>query len=273
MPCRRPGGVVRRLGPWIADLKADTPVLGAVRSGGPLVAALGASGGLGWLASRRHRRWSAPLLALTLWVAWFFRDPPRRCARQRDLLYAPADGTITAVDEVDWDWFIHGRALRIVTFLTLLDVHVTRSPVGGRLVASRRDRGGHAPAFLVRGADRNARLLLGIVRGPAPGDRVVLAQVVGFLARRIVPWRHPGDSLSAGQKVGLMRFGSRADVLVPAGQATPLVAPGDRVRAGLTPIARYHHQAGTSISAVAWTTTPLGAHTSGAECGHQGNGQ
>ncbi len=248
-------GPAGRIATWIAALKADTPTLGAVRSGAPLVAVLGASGGLGWIAGRRrpwHRRWSAPLLALTLWVAWFFRDPPRRCPSQQDVLYAPADGTVTAVDEVDWDWFFHGRALRFVIFLSLLDVHVTRSPVEGRLVASRRDRGGHAPAFLVRGADRNARLLSGIIRRPPPaeqmgeppsdqaGDRVVLAQVVGFLARRIVPWRSPEDRVIAGQKMGLMRFGSRADVLVPAGRAVPLVAPGDRVRAGLTPIARYH---------------------------------
>lgn len=251
-------GRAGRLAPWITALRADTPTLGAVRSGAPLVAVLGAFGGWGWIAGRRrpwHRWWSVPLLALTLWVAWFFRDPPRRCPGQRDVLYAPADGTVTAVDEVDWDWFFHGRALRLVTFLSLLDVHVTRSPVEGRLVASRRDRGRYAPAFLVRGADRNARLLSGIVRGPLPGDhsdhladdqprdhagdRVVLAQVVGFLARRIVPWRSPSDRVQVGQKMGLMRFGSRADVLVPAGRAVPLVAPGDRVRAGLTPIARF----------------------------------
>lgn len=247
-------GLAGRLAPWIAALRADTPTLGAVRSGVPLVAVLGAFGGWGWIAGRRrprHRWWSAPLLALTLWVAWFFRDPPRRCPGDQDVLYAPADGTVTAVDEVDWDWFFHGRALRLVTFLSLLDVHVTRSPVAGRLVASRRDRGGHAPAFLVRGADRNARLLSGIVRRPLPStplggqpgdqpdDRVVLAQVVGFLARRIVPWRSPEDRVLAGQKMGLMRFGSRADVLIPAGRAVPLVAPGDRIRAGLTPIARY----------------------------------
>jgi phosphatidylserine decarboxylase len=66
-----------------------------------------------------------------------------------------------------------------------------------------------------------------------------VAQVVGFMARRIVSWRFPGDTLAAGEKLGMIRFGSRTDVLVPSGAATPLVSPGDRVEAGVTPIARY----------------------------------
>lgn len=170
----------------------------------------------------------------------------RRCPAEPGVLYAPADGTITAVDEVEWDWHVHGRALRIVTFLSILDVHVNRSPAAGRLVAYRRDAGGFAPAFLTGHSESNARQLLGIEVERAPGipdpasDRhIVVAQVVGILARRIVSWRLPGDTLAAGEKLGMIRFGSRTDLLVPAGLATPLARPGTVVRAGITPLARY----------------------------------
>jgi phosphatidylserine decarboxylase len=216
--------------------------------------------------ARRHALAGAGLFALAAGCAWFFRDPSRRCPGEPGVLYAPADGVVTAVDEVEWDWFFHGRALRIVMFLSILDVHVNRAPAGGRLLAYRRDPGGFAPAFLTKRSERNARQLLGIeieseVRSPkseaeaavsdfgprtlrsAQGQvsdgRIVVAQVVGVLARRIVSWRLPGDELAAGQKLGMIRFGSRTDLLVPAGLAAPLVRPGAVVRAGLTPLARY----------------------------------
>ncbi|MGH2354985.1 MAG: phosphatidylserine decarboxylase [Chloroflexota bacterium] len=249
---------------YLNALAADDPALGAIRAGAPLATGLAM---VGLAAVARSRPMGVALLALASWAAWFFRDPPRVCPGEPDTVYAAADGVVTAVDEVEWDWFIYGRALRIVTFLSLVDVHVNRSPVAGRLVASRRDPGSFAPAFLVGGSANNARQLLGIeaefeVRRStiearhdrlrtsnleprtAPGrHRVVVAQVAGFLARRIVSWRLPGDAVAAGQKLGMIRFGSRTDVLVPAGVAEPLVSPGTRVRAGLTPIARYRAEA------------------------------
>ena len=213
-----------------------------------MVAAL-ALAGLG--VARRRPVAGAGLLALATWCGWFFRDPSRRCAAEPGVLYAPADGVVMAVDEVEWDWFFRGRALRIVTFLSIFDVHVNRSPAAGRLMAYRRDPGGFAPAFLAGHSERNARQLLGIevqpeVRSPKPefidatsDRRLVVAQVAGLLARQIVSWRLPGDRLAAGQKLGMIRFGSRTDLLVPASHALPLVQTGDMVRAALTPLARY----------------------------------
>jgi phosphatidylserine decarboxylase len=239
------GGLAEGGAPWAAVLQAmaaDPPALAAVREGAPLTAAVVALGLAAW---RRQRVLGAGLLALAAWSAWFFRDPPRRCPGEPDLLYAPADGVIVAVDEVDWDWYIHGRALRIATFLSPLDVHVNRSPAAGRLVAYRREPGAFAPAFLTGHAERNARQLLAIERGlprageAAEGDRIVVAQITGMVARRIVSWRLPGDPVAAGQKLGMIRFGSRTDLLAPAGVASPLVATGLHVRAGLTPVARY----------------------------------
>ena len=223
----------------------DAPAFGALREGAPLVAALAALAAVG-LA--RHRAAGAGLLGLAAGSAWFFRDPPRRCPGTPGTLYSAADGRVIAVGEVEWDWFIKGTALRIATFLSPLDVHVNRSPAAARLVAYRRDPGGFVPAFLAGRSAGNARQLLGLEvdrgsplpRGEGAGtNRVVVAQIAGLLARRTVLWRLPGDHLAAGQKLGMIRFGSRTDVLVPTGLATPLVSRGDRVRASLTPIARY----------------------------------
>jgi phosphatidylserine decarboxylase len=233
------------------DYAADPPAFAATRDGAPLVAGLTL---LALAVARRHALAGGGVFALAAGCAWFFRDPPRHCPGEPGVLYAPADGVVTAVDQVEWNWFFHGRALRIVTFLSVLDVHVNRSPVAGRLLAYRRDPGGFAPAFLTRRSEGNARQLLGIEvepEGQSPPwnrqarsseGRIVVAQVVGVLARRIVSWRLPGDKLAAGQKLGMIRFGSRADLLMPAELATPLVTPGAVVRAGLTPLARYGTQ-------------------------------
>jgi phosphatidylserine decarboxylase len=243
----------RTLDALIRALWDDAPPLGALRAGAPLIAfpAL-----LAPVAARRSPALGAALAGLALYIGWFFRDPPRRCPGRPDTVYAAADGTILAVEQVASDWYIRGPVLRVATFLSPLDVHVNRSPVAGRLVAARRVPGRRLPAFLASAGGENARQLLGIER-PAkrPSDasvprpprtspdaaarRVVVVQIAGFLARRIVTWRVPGDHLSAGQKLGLIRFGSQTDVLLPAGVADPLVTPGARVYAGLTPLARF----------------------------------
>lgn len=211
----------------------DAPVLGALREGWPLIAGAAA---LAAPLAIWDRRLAWPPLLLAGALAAFFRDPRRGTPRDPDCVYAAADGFVLAVDEVDEGWFLRGAAVRIVTFLTLFDVHVNRSPVAGSLRATRYIPGGYAAAMSRAGSEGNERQLLAIAgeRGP-----VVVAQVAGLLARRIVRWVEPGASLRAGQKLGMIKFGSRTDVLVPLGQARVLVAPGDRVRAGITPIARY----------------------------------
>ena len=183
-----------------------------------------------------HRRLAVPPLLLAGGIAAFFRDPRRPAPADDTCLYAAADGYVLAVDEIDEPWHLAGRALRIVTFLTLFDVHVNRSPVAGTLVRTRRVGGGYAPAMDLAGSERNARQYLAIegARGP-----VVVVQVAGLVARRIRRWVEPGTALRAGQKLGMIQFGSRTDVLVPVGQASHLVTRGDRVFAGRTPIARY----------------------------------
>ena len=165
----------------------------------------------------------------------FFRDPPRPLRPERDTVYAPADGVVVGVDTVAEKWLPAGDALRVTTFLAVYDVHVNRSPAEGCITMAEEVPGGFAPAFLGR-ATANHRKRLAI---DGDGRRVVLVQIAGMLARRISSWAWVGDRVTAGQRIGLIHFGSRAEVRVRAGEARALVEVGDRVRAGITPIARY----------------------------------
>jgi len=186
-----------------------------------VLAAAVAEVGLGPLGVLKGRL----LLGVSLACLLFFRDPSRTLEQEPDTVYAPADGTVVDVDTVTDDW-LDGREA---------DVHVNRSPVAGRIAAASETPGGFYPAFLGR-ARANHRKRLAIDDGPR---RVVLVQFAGMLARRISSWAWVGDRVEPGQRIALIHLGSRADVLVPASEATPLVEVGQRVRAGVTPIARY----------------------------------
>ncbi len=129
-----------------------------------------------------------------------------------------------------------GRATRITVFLSLTDVHVNRSPVPGRIARMERLGDGFAPALLRAAVDnRRNRLALDGPQGP-----VVVVQVAGALARTISTWVHVGERVAAGQRLGIIHFGSRTDVLLPPRAADVLVTPRTRVRAGVTPLARFH---------------------------------
>lgn len=175
------------------------------------------------------------LAVVGLGCLFFFRDPSRPLRPQADVVYAPADGVVVGVDTVRDPWLPDGDALRVSTFLALYDVHVNRSPVAGRIAQAEEHPGGFAPAFLRR-ATENHRKRLAI---DADGRRVVLVQVAGLVARKISSWAWVGDRVAAGQRLGLIHFGSRAEVLVRAEAARPLVTVGERVRAGITPLVRF----------------------------------
>ncbi len=174
------------------------------------------------------------LAGMALLVVFFFRDPPRRLHPDPDTVYAPADGVIVGVDTVE-DEDVDGQALRISTFLALYDVHVNRSPFGGRVAKAVETPGGYAPAFLGRATENHRKRL--VIDGG--GRRVVLVQIAGMLARKISSWAWQGDAVAPGERIAIIHFGSRAEVLLEAGAAAALVAPGQRVRAGVTPIARF----------------------------------
>jgi phosphatidylserine decarboxylase len=180
---------------------------------------------MGWLA-----------LGASGLFALFFRDPERRLNPDPAVVYAAADGLITAVEESVADqWLPEGRGLRITTFLGLHNVHVNRSPVAGEIAEIVSLQGGFAPALLP-GSGSNTRRRSAI---DGQAGRVVVVQVAGLLARRISGWVEQGERVAAGQRIGIIHLGSRTDVLVPEGSVDVLVSPGQRVRAGITPLARY----------------------------------
>lgn len=179
-------------------------------------------------------------------TALFFRDPERPLVAEPGVVYSAADGIVTAVEPAIQDpWMPDGRASRVSVFLSLHNVHVNRSPVAGRVDRMQALGSGFAPALFRAAADnRRNRVAL-----DAEVGRVVVVQVAGALARRISSWVRVGDQVEAGQRLGMIHFGSRTDVLLPVGAAEFLVSPGNRVRAGVTPIARLrvrgHRCAGT----------------------------
>ena len=174
------------------------------------------------------------LAGMALLVAFFFRDPERALDPDPDTVYAPADGVIVGVDTVR-DEDVEGDSLRISTFLALYNVHVNRSPYGGRVTRATETPGGFAPAFLGRATENHRKRL--VIDGD--GRRVVLVQIAGMLARKISSWTWQGDAVRPGERLAIIHFGSRAEVLVAADAAAALVTPGQRVRAGVTPIARF----------------------------------
>jgi phosphatidylserine decarboxylase len=184
------------------------------------------------LVTGRRSGWA--LAGLAGVVAAFFRDPERPLQADPDVVYAAADGLVTAVDlGVDDPWLPAG-ADRVTVFLSLHNVHVTRSPIAARLERSEELGDGFAPALFKTASDnRRNRLLL-----DADGTPVVVVQVAGAIARTITSWVRPGDRLAAGQRLAVIHFGSRTDVLVPTGTAEVLVRPRQRVRAGVTPLFR-----------------------------------
>ena len=181
------------------------------------------------------RRWGWGLAAVGATVLAFFRDPERAPATDPALVYAASDGFVTAVEhDVPDPALPGGRGTRITVFLSLTDVHVNRAPLPGRLLSSEQLGDGFAPA-LFKGAADNRRNRL-VFEGPS--GPFVVVQVAGALARTITNWVRPGDQVQAGQRLGVIHFGSRTDVLLPAGAARVLVTRGTRVRGGVTALAR-----------------------------------
>lgn len=199
----------------------------------PLTLAGGLAIGLGapWIG--------AALAGLGAFCVAFFRNPTRRFAGEARDVVAPADGRVLAVDEIEDERGAKG--LRIGIFLSVFDVHVNRAPVSGRVTAIERGGTRFLAAFDPRGERENVRLAMTLET--AAGERVVVTQITGLIARRIVCHPRVGEWLERGTRYGLIRFGSRTDVLLPPGSEAT-VKRGDRVRGGDTRIARLPERAG-----------------------------
>ncbi|MHC4227632.1 MAG: phosphatidylserine decarboxylase [Planctomycetota bacterium] len=212
------------------------------------------------------------LAAVLIWVLMFFRDPTRRCPEEPNLLLAPADGRITEIESVEENDFIGGPALRIGIFLSIFNVHINRAPCKAKVETVTYRQGKYINAMNPQSGRVNESNNLGLVRTDSPRDRLVVRQISGAIARRIVCATAAGRELAGGEKFGMIKFGSRTELYVPVSSRvlrdayceeeepasrvrrndnTPyairdtqyeikcLVRIGDKVKAGLTPLIKY----------------------------------
>src|ERR1700712_5257423 len=193
------------------------------------------------LGRRGLTRLAWPFLALSAYMALFFRDPDRRCDTEPpspDEVLSPADGVVMVAGTPQEDVAPAGDWQQVSVFLSVVDVHVNRSPYSGEVVESSYRKGSFLAAYRKESAHRNERSELWLSNSDGPTTRtVVFRQIVGALARRIVTRTGPGQQLATGERMGLMKFGSRMDVFVPP-ECTITVRKGQRVRGGETVIAR-----------------------------------
>jgi phosphatidylserine decarboxylase len=181
---------------------------------------------LGWLAA-----------LATAWIAYFFRDPPRVTPLREGLIIAPGDGKICALERVRPPGELglgDSERLRISIFLSVFDVHINRAPLAGRIARSVYVQGSFLNAALDKASELNERRATVIV---APdGTEIAVVQIAGLIARRIVSFVREGESVGTGQRLGLIRFGSRVDLYLPPGREA-LVALGQRAIGGETVLA------------------------------------
>ena len=200
------------------------------------IAALVAAGGYALALNRRS--WPLWLLAfvltlLAIWVAYFFRDPERTGERGRHLVVAPADGKIVQIARVEEPAFLRSPAMRISIFMNVFNVHVNRYPVDGTVQYVHYNKGKFINAAADKASLENEQSSVGI---DADGDRILVRQIAGLIARRIVTYSKIGDKVKQGDRMGIIRFGSRVDVFVPV-NANVRVKVGENTTAGTTILA------------------------------------
>jgi phosphatidylserine decarboxylase len=176
--------------------------------------------------------WLVVILGLaTCFVIWFFRDPGRVIPTEAGLIVAPADGKIVQILEEREERFLKAPVIRVSIFLNIFDVHVNRMPCAGKIQEVVYHAGKFLSAHLDKASLENEHQA--ILIEASTGQQLVVVQIAGLIARRIVSWIQPGDSLDRGQRFGMIRFGSRVDTFLPIGTKLK-VQLGDRVKGGET---------------------------------------
>ena len=200
------------------------------------IAAVIAAGAFGFAISRRAwGLWLAALvlLLLALWVAYFFRDPERVGDRGPSLVVSPADGKLIMITEVDEPGFVKGRAIRLSIFMNVFNVHVNRYPVDGVVKYVHYNKGKFFNAAAEKSSLENEQMSVGVDTGRY---QILVRQIAGLIARRIVTYSRPGEKVKQGERMGIIRFGSRVDVFIPPG-STIKAKLGDATVAGVTVLA------------------------------------
>ncbi len=186
--------------------------------------------------------WPAAILPgiLLVLVVWFFRDPPRRVPQEPHLAVSPADGTIAEVVELEHDEFIGGPAVRIGIFLSIFNVHINRAPTRSQVLRLKYSPGLFLNAMRADSAIRNENLWIGLEEEASPHRRLVVRQIAGLFARRIVCNLRPGEVIERGHKFGMIKLGSRTELILPREEGLSIeVRVGQKVKAGSTIMARY----------------------------------
>jgi phosphatidylserine decarboxylase len=186
--------------------------------------------------------WAAaiPPALLALQVLWFFRNPRRLAPPEPGLIIAPADGRIVSIRQMDNDPFLGGPAVEIGIFLSIFNVHVNRVPVAARIIGLTYRPGKFLNALLAASARENERIEVRLEENAPPYRRFVVRQIAGAIASRIVCWVAPGSELPRGAAFGMIKFGSRTELVLPQEQALRLlVKEGENVRAGVTVLACF----------------------------------
>ena len=206
------------------------------------------------------------LVLLLIWSLAFFRDPNRDCPSDENLLLSPADGKVTEIDTVEGNNYLGSPALKIGIFLSIFNVHINRAPCGVKVQKIIYKKGQYKNAMNPESGRVNESNELQLTRTNTPTDKLIVRQISGAIARRIVCRTSQGKELAAGEKFGMIKFGSRTELYVPVSSDLPdektsgeagvesrtkkdivrkeydikcLVKPGDKVKAGLTPLVRY----------------------------------
>jgi phosphatidylserine decarboxylase len=216
------------------------------------IAAVVAAGAFGFAVTRRSwGLWLAAfvLLLLALWVAYFFRDPERVGERGPSLVVSPADGKLIMITEVDEPSFMKGRAIRLSIFMNVFNVHVNRYPVDGIVTYIHYNKGKFFNASAEKSSLENEQMSVGIETLPPDSGRtarvgdahsVLVRQIAGLIARRIVTYSKLGERVRQGDRMGIIRFGSRVDLFLPVNSIIRAKL-GDVTTAGVTVLGELPH--------------------------------
>ncbi|MDF2569042.1 MAG: phosphatidylserine decarboxylase [Sporomusa sp.] len=178
--------------------------------------------------------WSIIPGVLAVFTTFFFRNPNRTISNDRTLILSPADGTVMNISEIVEEQFLNCPAIKVSIFLSIFDVHINRSPVAGRILFQQYTCGRYKPAYKGSAPFQNERLSIGLETGTV---KILITQVAGIIARRIICWVTLGSDLKQGQSYGMIKFGSCTEVVMPL-DINVLVAKGDHVTGGKTIIGK-----------------------------------
>ncbi len=214
------------------------------REGYPFMLAGSLAAALAWVAVPFSATWVAiPAVIVTVlaaFVFYFFRDPERRAPTDEGVVLAPGDGKIIDIREVDEPSFFEGPCRRITIFLSVFNVHVQRAPVAGRVAHRDYRPGEYAVAWHPKASESNEQASLGL---STPWGPVLVRQIAGLIARRIVTYPEQGDQVQLGDRIGLIRFGSRVDLFLPLHWPVSC-AVGDKAVGGRTVFAHVREEKG-----------------------------